>query len=222
MMRIYGVNGGPRKNWNTATMLEHFLQGARSAGAEVETIHLFDLDYTGCRSCFLCKCRGPTYGRCSYRDGLQPVLEKLRQADGIAFASPIYFHQITAQLRGLLERLFFQYHSFERGGGSLAPQKIETAVLYTMNVTEEEMRRRGYPAVLGDTEQYFSYTFYAEPQRVYAFDTYEFTDYSQYRADYWDEPAKRRWHQEQFPRDCQNAFDAGVQMAARIGTDVGR
>ena len=78
-IRIYAINGGPRKTWNTATMLEHFLKGAASTGEDVQTemIHLFDLKYTGCRSCFLCKLNGPTYGKCGCRDGLLPILEML-------------------------------------------------------------------------------------------------------------------------------------------------
>lgn len=73
------VNGGPRKNKNTAQMLESAMQGAKDAGAEVELVHLYDLDYKGCKSCFACQLKNAkTDGVCAIRDGLRPVLEKAR------------------------------------------------------------------------------------------------------------------------------------------------
>ena len=54
-MKTIILNGSPRKNWNTALMLKEAGKGAESVGAEVEYIDLFDLSYTGCRSCMACK-----------------------------------------------------------------------------------------------------------------------------------------------------------------------
>ena len=54
-MKVIAVNGSPRKEWNTAAMLEKALAGAADQGAETELIHLYDLKYTGCTSCFACK-----------------------------------------------------------------------------------------------------------------------------------------------------------------------
>ena len=51
-MEVIAFNGSPRKAWNTATLLEKALQGAASKGAVTELIHLYDLDFKGCRSCF--------------------------------------------------------------------------------------------------------------------------------------------------------------------------
>ncbi|MDT8441670.1 MAG: flavodoxin family protein, partial [Desulfuromonadales bacterium] len=76
-MTIYAINGSPRKNWNTSRMLESALEGARSKGAATRLIHLYDLDFKGCTSCFGCKLReGKSYGRCAMRDELTPVLEE--------------------------------------------------------------------------------------------------------------------------------------------------
>ena len=68
-MRAIAVNGSPRKNWNTASLLEHALSGATKDGAETELVHLYDLDFKGCISCFACKkIGGKSYGRlCSQR-----------------------------------------------------------------------------------------------------------------------------------------------------------
>ena len=58
-MKAIGVNGSPRKKWNTATLLEKALEGAKSQGAKTELFHLYDLNYKGCISCFACKTRRP-------------------------------------------------------------------------------------------------------------------------------------------------------------------
>jgi multimeric flavodoxin WrbA len=54
-MKAIGVNGSPRKKWNTATLLKKALEGAASEGAKTGLVHLYDLDYKGCISCFACK-----------------------------------------------------------------------------------------------------------------------------------------------------------------------
>ena len=70
-MKIIAVNGSPRKTWNTATLLHHALDGAASRGADTELVHLYDLDFKGCISCFSCKLKnGGCYGRCAVNDGL--------------------------------------------------------------------------------------------------------------------------------------------------------
>jgi multimeric flavodoxin WrbA len=57
-MKIIAINGSPRKDWNIATLLNEALEGAASQGAENELIHLYDLNYKGCISCFACKTKG--------------------------------------------------------------------------------------------------------------------------------------------------------------------
>lgn len=104
------VDGGPRKNMNTAAMIEAFANGARSVSDEIEVKHvrLYDLDYTGCVSCLACKVKNSKYTDvCARKDGMTEVLRESAYADGLVLASPIYFSQITAQLRAFIERLIF-------------------------------------------------------------------------------------------------------------------
>ena len=54
-MKIIAINGSPRRNRNTAALLDKALEGAAAAGAETELIHLYPLDFKGCASCFCCK-----------------------------------------------------------------------------------------------------------------------------------------------------------------------
>ena len=91
-MKIIAINGSPRKNNNTATLCKEFLKGAESVSNDIETeiINIYDLNFTGCKSCFGCKTlKGDTYGKCIIKDDLQNVLDRVANADGIVFGSPI-------------------------------------------------------------------------------------------------------------------------------------
>ena len=80
-------------------MLLNAMQGAKDAGAEAELVHLYDLDYKGCKSCFACQLKNAkTDGVCAIRDGLRPVLEKAREADVIVIGSnhPKIRHKVSA------------------------------------------------------------------------------------------------------------------------------
>jgi hypothetical protein len=79
-MKVMAFNGSPRKKkWNTVTLLKSALEGAASAGAETELVQLYDLDFSGCISCFSCKKRSrKADGVCSVQDDLTAVLERVR------------------------------------------------------------------------------------------------------------------------------------------------
>lgn len=67
-MKAIFLNGSPRKNWNTHKLLLQAERGAKEMGAETEIIHLYDLSYTDCKSCFACKIKGTkTNGVCAVR-----------------------------------------------------------------------------------------------------------------------------------------------------------
>ena len=84
-MKVLAINGSPRKNHNTATLLQHALDGAKSAGAETEMIHLADYKYSGCISCFACKRKGTKFiGKCAVNDELTPILEKAMASKAMA------------------------------------------------------------------------------------------------------------------------------------------
>jgi multimeric flavodoxin WrbA len=220
-MKIYVLHGGPRLKWNTHMMCESFADGARSVGADVEVIHLFDLNYRGCYSCFACKLKGgKSYGRCGHPDEIHDLLDRVAQADGVVFASPIYFGDVTAQLRGFAERLFFPFNSFDAEFHKLAPKRLATAVIYTMNVKEPVMDSyvgRDGEGPIGFFERWIE-TIFTKPERICAFDTYQFRDYTKYLADGWNEKEKAERRKLRFPKDLQNAFDAGTRMVGKIST----
>ena len=108
MQKIVAINGSPRAAWNTATLVRDASKGAESRGAEVEIIDLYKLEkFTGCVSCFGCKLPDNLV-KCICKDGLAPVLEAIRNADGLIIGSPNYLGDVTAGFRALYERLIFQ------------------------------------------------------------------------------------------------------------------
>ncbi|MDE6680718.1 MAG: flavodoxin family protein [Muribaculaceae bacterium] len=110
-MKILGINGSPRKQWNTATLVGKALEGAASTGAETEMINLYSQQFKGCVSCFACKRKGSkTHGLCAVRDAL--ILEKALEADAIVIGSPVYFSYPTAYTRAFIERFLFPLDSY--------------------------------------------------------------------------------------------------------------
>ncbi|MBQ6599152.1 MAG: flavodoxin family protein, partial [Lentisphaeria bacterium] len=123
-MKIIAVNGSPRKNWNTDTLLRNVLDGAASAGAETEMVCLYDLNFKGCRSCMACKLKKePRPNRCIVRDDLTGVLDRVHQADAVVLGSPIYFSEVTGEMRSFFERFLFQYLNYDDYSKPLSPAK---------------------------------------------------------------------------------------------------
>lgn len=214
-MDILGINGSPRKQWNTATLLENALEGAASKGATTELVHLYDLDFKGCVSCFACKVKGGrSYGRCGHRDGLTPLLERLRTADGFIVGSPVYLGNVTGAVRSFMERLVFPYIAYDGQYSTLAPRKIPVGMVYTMNIGEERVEEFGYGEVFEAFEGPFRRVFGAV-ESLMTTDTLQFDDYSKYVATAFNEEAKRERWRTVFPGDCRRAFAMGARTAER-------
>ena len=219
-MKILAVNGSPRKKWNTTTLLEKALEGAASKGADSELIHLYDLDFKGCTSCFACKLKGgKSYGKCAMNDGLTPVLEKLAEVDALLLGSPIYFGTVTGEMRSFMERLLFPYLTYTRPPGSLFGRKIPTAFIYTMNVSEEMMQEFCYPVHFSLNENVLSRTF-GQAQTLCCFETLQFEDYDKMVFSYFDPEERRERRRTIFPEDCRKAFElgAGLVTSGTLGT----
>lgn len=214
-MKALAINGSPRKNWNTATLLNKALEGAASEGAEIELMHLYDLDFKGCTSCFACKIRGgKSYGRCAIKDELTPLLKEIEEEAGaIILGSPIYFGTVTGEMRSFMERLMFPYLTYTNPPGTLFPRKISAGFIYTMNVSEQEMKEY-YGWHTGTNERVLSLLF-GHAESLFSCDTYQFEDYSKVVADRFDPEKKAKQRREVFPRDCEKAFEMGVRFAKK-------
>lgn len=220
MVKVIAFNGGPRKKWNTATLLENALQGAAETGAETEMVHLYDIDFKGCVSCFACKTvANARTGRCFHRDGLTPVLERVAGADALVLGSPIYLGAATGEMRCFLERLVFPYITYTESHASVFPRRIPVGLVYTMNVPEEAVASGAFPINQGLelTENFLARVFGAA-ESLYSCDTLQFDDYGKMYAPVFDAAAKARRREEVFPRDCARARDLGKRLAQGLAT----
>jgi multimeric flavodoxin WrbA len=216
-MKVVAYNGSPRKNGNTAILLKSALDGAASKGAEIQLINLYDYKYQGCISCFSCKLKGGIKGRCAVKDELKPVLDKFTEADAVIFGSPIYFGNITSQLRSFMERIWFcnlLYTKKEKR--TVFPKKINAAYIYTMNAPEKEIRERKVHEVLKADENTTARILRAQVLSYFSYETKQFDDYSKYDCDMFDAGARLKRHEEVFPIDRENCFEIGVRLAESI------
>ena len=212
MKKIIIIDGGPRKNFNTASMLQKFAEGATSVSdkIEVKTVRLYGLDYKGCMSCMACKIKGKASNVCKFKDALTHVLEEIAEADGLALGSPIYFGDVTGQMQAFLERLAFPWLSYN-DYSMTAPKRMPVVLMETMNGTPERNNSQGY----GSMECCIQ-TALGEPEHLIAYNTYQVKNYDRFELASFSEEAKHQWRDEHWEKDLQKAFDAGKQMAEKI------
>lgn len=208
-MKVIGINGSPRKAWNTALMLENALKGAAQKGAETKMINLYDLNYTGCKSCFACKrLEGPSFGRCAANDDLKAVLEEIITADALIIATPIYFGDVTGQIRSFLERLYFPSLLYSADGKVSYDLHLNIGLIYTTGNPVPDF----YKDIIERDKGTLS-TFVGQVKGVVqANDTLQFDDYSKYASSMFSEEAKLAHRAECFEADLLAAKELGASL----------
>ncbi len=99
-MKVIGIVGSPRKNGNTEMLTAHVLRAIAEEGLDTELIQLADLDIRPCNACRVCR----EEERCPIEDDVFPIYLKMKEADGIILASPVYYGSATALIKALMER----------------------------------------------------------------------------------------------------------------------
>jgi len=102
-MKIVALLGSPRLKGNSATVARRFCDAAETLGAEVKTYELNKLQYRGCQGCMTCKTE---LDKCVLKDDLTQVLDAVRDADILLLASPIYYGDVSSQLKAFIDRTF--------------------------------------------------------------------------------------------------------------------
>ena len=209
MKKIIIIDGGPRNNMNTAKLLQKFAEGAKSVGSdmEVKTIRLYDLDYKGCMSCMACKLKGKASNICRFKDALTPVLEDIAHADGLVLGSPIYFGEVTGQMRAFLERLSFPWLSYN-DYSLTAPKCMPVVLIETMNGTPDRNNSNSFGSM-----EYCITSALGKPQRIVAYNTCQVAKYDRYELGRFSEEAKHAWRDAHWEEDLQKAYEAGKKMA---------
>ena len=116
-MKICVLMGSPRKNGNTAAILEPFCEELRLCGAEVETVWLYDKEIRPCVACRECQKDWTVFG-CTQEDGGQELFEKVLACDLLVLATPIYVWYCTPPMKALLDRMVYvmnKYYGEKRG-----------------------------------------------------------------------------------------------------------
>ena len=220
-MKVIAVNGSFRKNWNTHKMLTSALEGAASRGAETELVNLFDVDFKGCIGCLGCKRKGGVIGRCALKDGLTPILDSIHKCDALIIGSPIYLGEVTGVMRSFIERLLFQYISYDKDRTPLFGRKLPSACIYTMNAPGHVLDDIGYTAKFKAYEETFERILGGPCQTILATETWQTEDYDKFHMTMMDVPARVKRHEEVFPEDCRNAYNVGAKLGTRKTTKPG-
>ena len=208
---LVAVNAGPRVKWNTDTLINEAIKGAESQGATVQKFDLFRLEkYTGCISCFGCK-KEKFKGHCICRDGLTPVLDAIRESDGLIIGSPNYLSELTASFRALYERLIFQNLTYNLETPCCNEHPIPVLFIMTSNAPDTMYR---------DMMQNYQQTLnrFVGPTEIFiSGDTLQLKDYG--KTDWpwtlFNPEAKQKRHAEVFPKECRKAFELGAALAMK-------
>ena len=206
-MKTVIINGSPRKNWNTAQLLKEAKRGAEEAGHETSFVNLYDLKFTGCKSCLGCKRAGIAEPcKCYIKDELSPVLDEIYESDHLIIGSPIYFSQPTGEVRCLLERVCFPplcYNDYS----SNYKRKTDVTVFLTMNAPAD-MYGNTYQA---GVEAYFEpfHFLNGKVEIIPVCDTLQANDYSKYEMKSFSEEHKKAVRETEFPKALQKAYESG-------------
>ena len=205
--KIIAVNASPRKGWNTDTLVTEAAKGAESKGAEIEKFDLYSLEkYTGCVSCFGCKTE-KFMGKCICRDGLTPVLDAIRDADGLIIGTPNYLSETSASFRALYERLIFQYITYNKEKFNCNERQIPVLLVMTSNGPDDM-----YQGLLANYKNVLD-TFVGPTKVLVSGETLQVKDYSKFNWTIFDPEQRKQRRETVFPEECRKAFEAGAAMA---------
>ena len=102
IMKVLGIVGSPRKGGNTEILVREALAAVKEAGVETEIVLVADKNIAGCDGCASCR----QTGVCRIKDDMQPLYKQLEAADAVIFGTPVYFHNVTAQAKAIMDRAF--------------------------------------------------------------------------------------------------------------------
>ena len=207
---IVAVNASPRKGWNTDTLVTEAARGAEEAGATVQKFDLYRLErFTGCISCFGCK-KEKYAGQCICRDGLKPVLDAIREADGLIIGSPNYLSEMSASFRALYERLIFQNLTYNIERPCCNERPIPVLLIMTSNAPDTM-----YTNLVRTYQQTFS-RFVGPTETFVCGDTLQLADYSKTDWEWtlFDPQAKQARRETVFPEECRKVREMGAALCS--------
>jgi multimeric flavodoxin WrbA len=204
--KVVAINGSPRSGWNTDMLIGEAVKGAESMGATVQKFDLYRLDrYTGCVSCFGCK-REAHKGECVAKDGLKPVLDSIRESDGLIMGAPNYFSDLSAQFKTFYERLIFPYLTYNKEHPCCNTRRIPVLLIMTSNASAgfyDDMLER-YRSTLD--------TFIGPTEILAVGETLQVKDYSKFDWTFFDAEQRKERREKVFPSELKKAYELGEKL----------
>ena len=152
-MKILAINGSPRgAKGNTERILQPFLTGAREAGAETEIVYLKGKKIEHCLGCFTCWTKTP--GVCVHKDDMPELLVKMRTAEVIVFATPLYVYTVSGLMKDFMDRMIPNIQPFivQRGHHFIHPPRYpETGVQKVVLISNAGFPERHHFSALEET-----------------------------------------------------------------------
>ena len=105
MKRVIVISTSLRHGSNSDMLADKFVEGAKAAGNEVEKISLSDKSIQFCKGCFGCQ----KLGKCVIKDDVNEIMAKVLEADVVAWATPIYYYEMSGQMKTLIDRMNAMY-----------------------------------------------------------------------------------------------------------------
>jgi multimeric flavodoxin WrbA len=105
MKNVLIISASPRKNGNSDTLCERFMQGAKESGNSVEKVFLATKNIGYCRGCGVCN----NTHKCVQKDDMAEILDKMVNADVIVLATPVYFYTMDGQMKTFIDRTVPRY-----------------------------------------------------------------------------------------------------------------
>ena len=192
-------------------MLKEAQKGAESVGAETEYIDLYDLSFTGCRSCLACKLKDKERCKCFWKDDLSPVIDRIFSADALIVGSPIYLGDVTSQIHALMERLHFCALSYDDYSNYFTG-KVDVGIILTMNAPKA-FYSVGYRKKAKEVSEIFK-ALNGDVEVYACCDTLQVSDYSRFNMASFNEEHKKAMREKQFPNDLKKAFEMGTKLGA--------
>jgi multimeric flavodoxin WrbA len=161
-MRIVTLLGSPRPNSNSSAIARHLTESAAQLGADTQVYDLNRLKYRGCQGCYLCK---TTVDHCALQDGLTEVLEAVANADAVVLASPVYYGDVTAQLKGYIDRNYAFLTSDYRTS-STPSRLVPTKLVFVL--TQGNPDEKNFADIFPRYEMFMKWMNFTQPQLIRA------------------------------------------------------
>lgn len=117
LKKVLVINGGGRSNGNTSFLISSFVKGVTDAGHQAEVISLAKNEVKPCLGCFVCQTGKP----CVQKDSFNSMIPKIKEADLLVLASPLYYFQVNARIKAFIERLFSIESKYPRDKADKSP-----------------------------------------------------------------------------------------------------